>query len=375
MADYIFSARNSTGQKVADWVEADSADDAARRLEEDGWCEIVIHTVDLPSILKLHTRLKARFTAQEILNLRKRNSNRWVASFRIAWRVYRWFWFITAPALVTHIVLSSMRAPLGGPHAGALLALVLPLLVAGAVATGIRRPVIAHARLVEAVGWGRWEVVLRLLPELPPKFPVDYRAGYKAKALAGLGRLEEALQVWEPFAGGARIPEWIYWSKLASIYRAAHDNGRAFACAERAAELAPEHPVALIGWATALLLRKRDVARAAVVLRQAKTHALSELSAAHVDLAEGIMAIEQGKHQDAKVLLEQGLAGLSQIRMVALLGMPDLVHAYLCLAQAGLGETERAIEHWKQAAPRLQAWREDELIDRCEQALANAPKI
>jgi tetratricopeptide (TPR) repeat protein len=195
------------------------------------------------------------------------------------------------------------------------------------------------------------------------------KAFRKATALDGLGRLDQALEVVKPLATSGEIPEWLYWGRLSVVYRAAHDREQALACLEHAASLAPDNATILVDLALALLRDRRDVSRAAEIVRRVKKHALSDTVVHFVQATEGILALEKGNCYEARELLEQARAGLSTLTTAATGPFLDRLHAYLCLAEVGVGNYESARRHLDQATPRFKALGEEDLLARCEKAL------
>src|SRR5262249_9045605 len=158
---------------------------------------------------------------------------------------------------------------------------------------------------------------LRLLPRLPRGVSDHEKVFRKATALAGLGQMDEALEAVKYLATGGEIPEWLYWGRLSTVYRAAHDREQALACMEHAPSLAPENATILIDLALAFLRDKRDVARAAEIVQRVKTHAPSDTAVLFVQAAEGILALEKGNCHEARQLLEQARDGLSTLTTAA----------------------------------------------------------
>jgi tetratricopeptide (TPR) repeat protein len=253
----------------------------------------------------------------------------------------------------------------------ALMVMLAPFLIAFLMPLigSVRR----YPRVSQAASWGRWEEVLRLLSTLPKSVPAYSKALRHAEALAGLGRLDEALGVFEPFADNGEIPEWLYWLYRAEIYAVARHGNDVVRAVERAAALAPENSTVLIRCALSLLRFKRDTNRASELLTRARAHAISDLTAPVLEIAEGMLALETGDSVQARKRLESALAELKRLRMGAPLGLVrDLAHAYLAIACAQVGEINMALYHFHRAAPRMRARGWDDLMQRCEHALGDA---
>jgi Flp pilus assembly protein TadD len=235
----------------------------------------------------------------------------------------------------------------------------------------IFNPVRIYNRMIEAGAWGRWEEVLQLLPAVEGQVSPDEIAFRKATALAALGRLDEGLQVVEPFQDGNGIPEWLYWGRVCSVYLMAGQPERYVPCVEKAAELAPDNSTVLLDLAIGLLRFSRDPVRARQALEQAKQHAISDVSVPFLTMTEGMLALEEGKPSRARELLEEALTAAAPLGRVNALAaaIMDQMRVYLALAHAAEGDRETALRYFRQAEPRLRAVKATDLLDRSEQAL------
>jgi hypothetical protein len=365
MSEYLFTGCNSDGKRVTERVEADSADAAVRLLTDRGFLDIVLHTDDVGTRYTRHKDVERLISPREYI--RFRSMSKWRHFLYMVDKLYRMCWVVDLGAVAFLALRWKSGWPFGLLDILALVILLLPLPFAIVVLIVPSRR--QYDRLVDAACWARWEEVLRLLPKLPAAVAADERAFRKATALAGMGRLAEALEVVKPLATDAEFPGWLYWGRLSSVYRAARDDEQAFVCLERSAELAPENATVLVDLALALLRDKRDVARAGEIVQRVKQHALSDIAVHFLHAAEGMLALEKGKPYEARELFERALAGLSSLTSPATGPTIDRLHAYLCLAEAGVGNYESARRHVDQATPRLKALGQDDLLARCEAAL------
>src|SRR5262249_50047873 len=131
-------------------------------------------------------------------------------------------------------------------------------------------------RVTEARAWGRWNEVLTSLPAFRDKIPAHEMVFMEAQALAGLGKLDEALNVIQELANDEQVPAWMYWARLAGVCATAHDFKASLAARQKAAELAPHEQVVLLDYATALVEHEHDPFRARQFLVEAKRHATSD---------------------------------------------------------------------------------------------------
>ena len=90
-------------------------------------------------------------------------------------------------------------------------------------------------------------------------------------------------------------------------------------------------------------------------------------------MAEGVLALEEGRPEAARELLEEAARLAEPLRhTTALMGTAiDRIHTYLTLACAATGDHAAAEAHYRIAEPRLRAFRRTDLIDRCQAALGH----
>ncbi len=219
MPIYLTTGRNPAGRKVTERHEATSADEVMRILRDRGYDEIVLHTSEVEAGIDQRRGHKAvlALTPGEHLRLR-RLPPRLAFFLNVVSMSYRKTWLPSLLALcgLAYLLLSNV------PHLAFLkfalaVYLAAPVVVA-LIAQFFRGEAGRFRRLREAVSWGRWDEVLRSADRVGPRIPADYLTFEKAKAMAGLGRLDEALAIIETFGDGGANPDWMYWSRLASIY-------------------------------------------------------------------------------------------------------------------------------------------------------------
>ncbi len=245
--------------------------------------------------------------------------------------VGQWRWWLAFAAMV------AIGRLLGFPLR--LLEYALIGIVAIPVALVVVAPLFAVAlrkfyRLQEDVSWARWQAVLDRLPSLRTKLPPAEYAFRYAQALAGLGRLDEALDSVRPLGDGRQMPLWLYWGRVSELYATAQARDEQIACMKRAVEFAPENPTVILDLALALLRHRRDAERSRRLLEE--SYAKAE------------------PFERACPLISMFLAE---------------IHAYLALALAASGDRAAARRHYDLAEPRLRALRRDELLVRLREAL------
>lgn len=215
--------------------------------------------------------------------------------------------------------------------------------------------------------------MLAALPAIRSFVPAPQYAFFEAKALAGLGRLEEAMDTVRPFADDPKTPAWLYWGQLADVFHIAKLGNRAIECGEKAVENAPDNPTVLIDLAMARLRYHRDTVRARPLLEQVRSHEISDILRPFITMAEGVLALEENRPEKARELLDEAARLAEPLRNTTALmgGAIDRIHTYLTLAYAATGDLPAAENHFQIAEPRLRAFETNDLIERCEVALGH----
>lgn len=367
MSEYLFTARQADGQRFTDRVEASSSDEAEAVLWARGYNNIVLHTDDVAAAYANPSDHDTFLSPREYVALRQMGGYLKNVAFLIP-KLYRISWKLNATFLVVLLARRGFGSPWNVGDGLLLGGLAVPILLA--LVSPIFSPARTYNRLVEAASWARWEEVLQLLPGLVGKIPAHEAAVRQAQALAGLGRLNEALRVITPFADGSQVPEWLYWSRLADVYHAAGDRESALDALEKAVEVAPDNPVVLLDLAALLLRQRQDTSRARQLLDEVRRHAISDMASPFLSMVEGILALEEGHASQAIGRLEEAMAGLAPYRVnPAVCSVLSLIDKYLSLAYAACGDPAKGSHHFRRAEPRLRALGHHQLLARCQQAL------
>jgi tetratricopeptide (TPR) repeat protein len=366
--EYLLSGRDGSGRRVTEIVQAVSADAALRLFEEQGRSDIVLHTDDMVAPFFQPSKLGKHYRPSECVRLRTAGPIAYVAIVSVS--MYRHLWVVG----ILLIALLASRRLIGSDwdflDAIAVFGLFIPVWVAiYFAATG---PLRIERRLLKAIGWARWEDVLRLVGRLDrqryPEFQLRLR---KAQALAGLGRLSEALTEFDQVDDLPDIPRSAYWIGQAAIYMAARETDRVLAVLERACELNPAATLPVIDFANKLLVFRRDAKRARQVLAQAREHAIADTAYPWLLATEGLLSLHDRRPAEAVERLSEALRQFRPFMR----GNPSVapllarIRAWLCLAHAEVGDTATARSLMRWAAALLVAHREDDLLRQCEQAV------
>lgn len=369
MPQYLLTAKKPGGRKITELVTADSARAAIGEFESRGYDGIVLHTDDAAAQVARPMQMTPLLGAHDIVQNRARSNIH--QNVLLVLRAYRTMWKLMAATGVIFFFRRYLETPWGLLDGLLVAALFLPLIVAYLS----RFRVVRYHRLLEAESWRRGEEVLRLLPSVSRLLTPPVAAWHQARALASLGRLDEALAVFTPFSSSDELPAVRFWTLLATIYRIAKEDDLTISAYEQALELAPHDPAVLVGLANALLDIRGDAHRAKELVNRARQQPLSDVAEPLTAMAEGMIALEEGNTRLAIEKLEPALR--CQRRFAK--GLPisaaaaDMIEGKLALAKAMAGDLETARDHFRRAEPRLRALKSDRLLARCRKAIGVVP--
>jgi len=363
MPKYLISGKDEHGRTATEAVNAPNADEAVRLLKARGFSDVVLHS-DEAFAHTLQPEALKTLSPNELQVLGR--LNRWqVMGWMIAryYRKQRWL-FTAAIALVVGRRIIDVPWDFLDTLAVAFLGLPAALVVIGEFISPARK----YDRVMTYNAWARWAEMLAALPSVKWAVPAPQYAFHEAKALAGLGRIEEALERVKPFADDPKTPAWLYWGQLADVFSSAKLGDRVIECGEKAVENAPNNVTVLIDLAMSLLRYRRDAVRARPLLELARTHEISDVILPFLLMCEGAVALEEKKPDQARKLIEEALKAVEKYRHASpLMGAGiDRMHTYLALACAASGDSLAAEKHYRIAEPRLRAFDSTDLIERCQ---------
>lgn len=363
--------RGVAGKKVTERVEASSADAAVEILKQRGFTEIVLHTDDAGALFTQQRKTEPHVTPEDFVRLRHLHGYWGLVGFH-ARKLYLQSWTWNVLFLLILAARRWMQQPFAIVDYMAMGVLLMPLAIA--MIAQLNNRALRFRQFIELAAWGRWAEVLEQAASLHGQLPEHELIWQQAKALAGLGRLNEAIELVAPMANDPTVPQWHYFSRLSSVYAVAGMRDEDLACTEKAIRLAPGNATLLLDAALTLLRYQLDIPRARQLLEQARSHALSDILVPTADVVEGILLLEEGRPDRALDKLRAGIEARDRFRnATALVGATqDRFRAYLALALAAMGDPPAAERQFQLAEPRLRALKRNDLLERCQTALAKA---
>lgn len=363
MWQYLITGRDPSGEQATECVRAKSAQAALETLQARGWRELVLHTDDYSAKLRKRRDFGPGDTPRDVVAWQYRGHLANLASL-IA-RMYVIDWKLGAFLAAFLLVRRALEAQWNLlDYLGIAMLLSPPF-----QALWNSRVSFRYHRMLTAQEWASWPQVLKLLPTIRHLLPPIIAARYEAKALAGSGRLEEALAVLRPLSHDRRIAPTALWSARASAYWTAAQYDQAIELREKTIECAPDDPVMLLNLADELLVLGRDTDRARQLIERARELAMSDKMRAYLLKVEGIIALEAGDVCSAVERLEEAQRRLRRFRNPLSASSVDLIDGWLALAKAMSGDLAAARQHFSRAEPRLRAKKMDKLLARCQAAL------
>ncbi|MDF1743762.1 MAG: hypothetical protein P1V19_08700 [Gimesia sp.] len=369
MPEYYYTATDQAGKRTTSKLDAASSQAALLELESADYSKIILHTDDfsaaLTEMMPQKVPVKNRLPASEHVEIRSLTDMGFFKFLlkKLYWTA-RWYYFVAA-ILLFYFLRESDRYVVAFCFTSLLL-LLIPVGIA-VKATWFSKTR-KYFQLLEDFTWGRWDEVLALIPKLRSHIPAIELSGRKASALAALGRLDEALEIMEPYANAPEIPAWMYFTRLAEIYEYAHEQEQALDYRSKAHSDAPDNSTVLLGYANTLLKQNKDPRLAQRLIQEAEQQPLSDMLEMILPFIKGLLELNRGEPRLAFHLFIEGqnrIQPLLKSQSVARF-YSDIGRAYAAIALAELGEKEQAAIQFELALPRLQALDSKLLIERYE---------
>jgi tetratricopeptide (TPR) repeat protein len=175
----------------------------------------------------------------------------------------------------------------------------------------VSMPSIYYRKLHRAADWYRWPEVLDLVATLQSmrkfhfvKLPLAELGRYRAKALAGSGRLGEAVLEFQQFDNQPGCPTWLHTAFLGTIHTISKHHDEAIAYNLKAIALNPV-PILYLDLANRLARYKKDPQRARDAMGEADKSVIPEISKPSRLRCLGIIAYLEGNMEEAQRALEE----------------------------------------------------------------------
>ncbi len=373
--EYLVSGRLPNRGRTVHAIVAASPEAAMAELEGRGYGEVSLHTDDIDRAALIKPLAESRdkaISARSLLRLR------YMGPIGIMfWQVgllYKALRYPLIGCFIGLVVRRFLSYPLGRVDAVLGAALVLPIFLSFL----FRNPGKTLRRVEIAIIDGNYEEVIRLIPALREETSVLGEAAsiamateWHAKALANLGRIDEAVSLMDQLGARDDIPPANLRLRLGHVYAAGKDYEQARECFEESIELDGTEWIAWAELAELLSTRLERPKEARRALDALKNFTLSEDSRMNIDVTEGAIALCEGRFEAA---IERLGSVVARVRpwipaspMAA--GVVSKYESLIAIALAKLGRMEEARGRFAAAEPILTATRDEQMLRRCRQAL------
>ena len=372
MTNYVWSATDKSGQKVIKEIEAATAEDAKFVLLAQGYSNLELKQDEIGSAVRAGFPKRQNSLGQEIKvtateYLKHRDDP--TATYWDALRKGIGQSFIVFLTLVVLAGYSGYRGNWGYSlfYLAGLLAWLAYILFRSLQSVYFRK-------LIKAEDWSRWHEVLSLVETLKfigrfrqVKMPASALTRHRAKALAGLGQLNEALAEYESCKGQSDCPSWLYTLFVGGLYVTAKQYDKSIEC--NLASIA-EKPTstAYLDLANRYARYKKDPVKARAAMAEAEKSPMADTSKPFHIRCRGIIAYLEGDDAAAKRDLETAIELVEKAKgRMYRDGHLSVARAYLCCVLARQKNLVGAKKCFALAKKYLVATKEDELLAECRQ--------
>ena len=367
MYSFAYKSISRSGESVTSRIEAESAADAWEQLQKQG-CTNIEMLDDENSAIKLDDQAsiqRLNFSASQEFGLRRQNSlsGRIFWSFRQTANVMIWapllFWLVYS-GVKNDWVGSVMLWP----------SILLMAYLAWFVWATI--PSVLYWQAQEASAWCRWSEVERWMQWLARwkrwfniPFPEHEMLFRTATAMAGQGRLNEALKLVEGMESDTGLATGFYQTRLASLFFAAKDFKRAAQLQQEARTLNPSAS-STIDLAFTMAKWIGDFKTAKSLFDEVDIEKIHPLAKIFVFYGRGMIALNEKTYDVACRNLEEALEiGKNHFSTPLLKSVMAGALAHYGLGLAGLGKLNDARRFFELAQPLLVACKDTQLLNQC----------
>lgn len=367
MPKFIWTVKNHHGDRQIREVTADTVTAAQMALEAEGCTDLVLETDEIYDVVQAE-RKPATFFGEPIQRTAAQKLKIRAQEPRTFWTVLRDGVRRTWAVLVVIGLVTLEEMVRGNWLSAQILAGCLLLWLGTLILNGL--PSILFRQCVTALEWSRWRQVLAICTRMEwlsrvhhLKVPPYFLAQSRAKALAGLGWLPEAVALFAPFAGTPGCPVWLHHLFMAGIYYIGQDNAAGLACT-RASVAEKPGTVGYLELATRLVRHHHDPAAARQALAGVSKTTMTANEQTFYLRCRGMIAWREGQAGPARRDFEAALAMmLKSPHEFYRYGGICVTKGWLACVLAHQGERAAAEQHFTAARKYLAATGETELME------------
>jgi tetratricopeptide (TPR) repeat protein len=374
MTNYVWTARDPSGKTVVEEIAAESAAEAEKLLRARGYSDLVLKEDDVIAAVNagfsdrptiFGEEIKA--TATDRLKHRDNTSTNFFSAIVNGINQSKVFCLV----IVGLAIYAGFRG-----HWVSVAILAVGLLAWLAFIVCISLPLVYYHKLIKASDWERWDEVLSLVETVRAvrKYsivgvPETELIRNRAKAIAGQGRLHEALAEYKQCEGRPDCPSWLYKLFVASLYGIAKDYDKAIEYNLQSIAEKPG-PTGWVDLSNRYARYKRDPVKAREAMAEADKSPMPDVARPFRIRCLGIISYLEGDYAAAKSDLESAIELLDKAKSRPFRdGNLSVARAYLCCVLAKQGDIAGAKRSFALAKEYLIATKENELLAECRQLI------
>lgn len=374
--NYVAQATGPNGEERFELVKALGAQDAIDQLRRRGFTNIQLETDDSIRTFPGGGGADApNLIVRDLIRMRGlSNTGMW---FFVLWISYRTFIWPVGAVLVGLAARRLAGAPMGWVDALLGVLALSPACIAAAAM--MRSAFVCFRKIQQHYVMGRYDQVLALIPEFErvmrrrpsPEFVAVAATEWRAKSLAKQGHLTEALAEVEQLTQLPGIKPLLHCCIRAEVFIAASKPEEALPCFDTATDTEPTNPLGWLGKCDVLAIYLDRPREARECFEHLRSLPLSPQTRELVLCIEGAVLLAEGKHADARVVLEECLPRIQRKAktMPIAVGLESILKAQLAIACAKAGDHSLALSYFESAQPYLELHKLDFLLARCRREI------
>ncbi len=362
---FLFSATNKNGKTVTERVEAETLSAAKYKLEIQGYTCIEFFEGEISNdVRNLFTekqlKLHAKVTPKQQVSAHYK-AGIWNSTGKILNAIWLSFLMLSALSFVFKYKFS-----------------YLFFLISAVVIIYISIPSLIYQLFITAHFWADsskvkiWgktaKVFNRISINKIPEFEIDKGI---ACAEAREGNINAGLMRMAKYQNDPKVSKRLMNNSFVSIYSAAKNYDEVLKVQEISLREGNIFAEELIDYAVNLTLHHKKTSQAREVINRVFDMELNFLGNIYMPFCQGLVELEEGNTANAEFYLREASKRLKPFdKNTNFVGIRSIVKTILAISLGKRGDREESRKLFQEAKPYLVAHNEDELLQRCEEAIS-----